>query len=123
MAKLTTLNELHLTDETRGIPTCIFPFIKNKTDNELAMVYRELSISREDISQSQHDSPDIELCQRTKTSKASCHNITVYPEVENSETKTQSDTCDRLIIATDSINQDGDVGNDDRFHLNPNRTS
>ena len=43
--------------------------------------------------------------------------------MENSETKTQSDTCDRLFIVTDSINQDGDTANEDRFQLNSNRIS
>ena len=43
--------------------------------------------------------------------------------MENSETKTQSYTCDRLVIATDSINQDADAANEDRFQLNSNRTS
>ena len=82
-----------------------FSFNKNKTDTELAMVYRELNISsRKEISQSQCDSPDIELCQSTKTSKATCHNIVVCPVVENSEIKTPSDTCDRLITASYSKN-------------------
>ena len=87
------------------------------------MVCRELNIfSRKEISQSQYDSPDSQLCQSTKTSKATCHNIS-FPAVENSETKTHSDKCDRLIIVSDSINQDGDAANNFRFQLNPNKTS
>ena len=115
MVKLTTLP-----DETRGILLCLLLFIKNKTDTELEMVCRELNISsRKETSQNQYDSPDTQLCQSTKPSKATCHNITVSPVVENSETMTQSATCDRLIIATDFINQDGDAANDDRSQLNP----
>ena len=49
--------------------------------------------------------------------------ISVSPVVENSEAKTQSDTCDRLVIANGSINQDGDAANEDRFQLNLNKTS
>ena len=88
-----------------GILVCLFPFTKNKTDTEIAMVYRELNISsRKKIPQMQYYSSDIELCQRTKTSEATCCNITVSHVVEKSETKTQSDMCDRLVVETDSMN-------------------
>ena len=40
-----------------GILTCIFPFIKNKTDTETAMEYWELNISSwKEIQHSQYDS-------------------------------------------------------------------
>ena len=56
-------DELHLTDDTMGILTCLFLFIKNKTDTEIAVVYREINIfSRKEIPQCQYDSSDIELC-------------------------------------------------------------
>ena len=105
-AKLPTLP-----DETRGILLCLLPFIKNNTELNVS--------SRKEISQIQYDSPYIEPCQSTKTSKATGQDITVSDVVENSKTKTQIVTCDRLIITTDSIDQDEDAANDDRFQLNP----
>ena len=106
-----------------GVLTYLFPFIKNKTVAEIAMVQRELNIFSRKISQSQYNSSDTELCQSTKTSEATCHNITVSPVMENSETLAKSAICDRLVIANDSINQDGDEANEHRFQLNSNRTS
>ena len=124
MAKRLYLHELHLIGDMVGILTCLFPFIKNKTGTEIAVVYRELNIfSRKEIPKSHYDSSNIELCQCTKTSEATCKNITVSPVVENSKTKTQRDLCDRLVIATDSIKQDGNAANEGRFQLNSNSTS
>ena len=43
--------------------------------------------------------------------------------MESSKTKTPNDTCDRLVIATDSIYQDRDAVIEDRFQLSSNTTS
>ena len=118
-AKLQTLP-----DEARGILLCLVPFIKNKTDTELEMVCREVNISSwTEISQIQYDSPDTQLSQGTKPSEETHVNSTVSPVIENSESKTFNDICDKPVITTNTINQDGNVANEARPQLYSNMTT
>ena len=76
-------------------------------------IYWELWFTNREKSPQRHcDCSNIELSQGTKPSELTHGNSTVYPVVENSETKTLNDTCDKLVITSDTINQDGHVAND-----------
>ena len=88
------------------------------------MVCREVNISsRKEISKSHYDSSDTQLSQDTKPSEETHVNSTVSPVIENSEFKTFNDICDKPVITIDTINQDGNVGNEARPQLYSNMTS
>ena len=80
--------------------------LREKIYWELRFTYREKNPQRH------CDSSNIELSQGTKPSEQTPGSITVSPVVENRETNALSDTCDKLVIISDTINQDGDVAND-----------
>ena len=79
--------------------------------------------SRKEISQSQYDSPDTQLCQGIKPSEETPGNSTVSPVVASSDTKTLNDMFNKPVITTDTINQDGNIANEARPRLNSNTTS
>ena len=56
--------------------------------------------------------PKSNLVRVPKPSEQTPGNSTASPVVENNETKMLNDTCDKPVITSDTLNQDGDVAND-----------
>ena len=102
------------------IVTDLLSLTRNKTDFERENIYWELWFTYREKNPQRHcDSSNIELCQDTKPSEQTPGNSTVYPVIENSETKTLNDTCDKPVITSNTINQDGHVANDAAYRTVP----
>ena len=74
--------------------------LREKIYWELWFIYREKNPQRH------CDGSNIELSQGIKPSEQTPRNSTASPVVENSETKTFIDTCDKPVITSDTLNQD-----------------
>ena len=109
---LMNLDGTSLADMT-PVVTDLLLSLRNKTDAEREKIYWELWFTYREKNPQRHcDSSNIELSQGTYSSEHTPVNCTVSPVVENSEIKTLNDTCDKPVITSDTVNQDGNVAND-----------
>ena len=75
------------------IVTDLLSLTRNKADAEKEKIYWELRFTYREKSPQRHcDTSNVEISQGTKPSEQTPRNSTVYPVVENSETKTLNDT-------------------------------
>ena len=100
------------TTDMTPIVTDLLSLTRNKTDAEGEKIYWELWFTHSEKNPQRYcGSSNIELSQGTKPSEQTPGSITVSPVVENRDTNTLNDTCDKPVIISDTINQDGDVAN------------
>ena len=102
------------------IVTDVISLTENMTKFEQEKIYWDSWFTyRERNPQRQCDSSNIEIHQGAKPSEQTPGNCTALPIVENNETKTLNDTCDKPVITSDTLNQDGDVANDVAYRTVP----